>query len=275
MPAGKPCKDHLGHEYRSENAMCKAHGVTRDTFIRRRASGMSLEDALSPATAEAPGRGKPHEAYDHTGRKFQSLTDMCREYGVSKTTYRGRMALGWSIEKALTTPEGRNKKAVTSADGVATPSLRAMQGFYGLSRDRRRQTFASKDAIMRACAHDWQGRTFGCYRDIQPMTLPWFKARENGKELVVIHFDKLHKAYLYDNPDAIPENMKNKIYGEHAMTTEAVLRFVHSFNTMEEAQAFDSFVTALMRQRDTALNRNSQKGGTDPCTTSGTPGTDA
>lgn len=275
MPAGKPCRDHLGHEYKSESAMCKAHGVTRDTFIRRRASGMPLADALSPVTAEAPGRGKPRKACDHTGQEFRSLTEMCRKYGVSKTTYRGRMALGWSVEKALTTPEGQNKKAAATADGMTLPSLRALQNFYGMSKDRRRQTFASKDAIMRACAHDWHGRTFGCYQGIQAVALPWFKAREHGKALVIVHFGKLHQTYLYDNPDAIPENMKERIYGERAMATEAILRFAHSFSTMEEAQAFGDFVTALMRQHDAALDEKADKEEADPCTTSGTRGTDA
>ena len=42
------------------------------------------------------------ECYDHLGNKYNSITSMCKAYGVNKTTFKFRISQGASIEEALT-----------------------------------------------------------------------------------------------------------------------------------------------------------------------------
>lgn len=49
-------------------------------------------------------------AFDHNGKEFKSVAAMCREYEITPQEYNKRMhVLGWSLEKTLTTPTGKNK----------------------------------------------------------------------------------------------------------------------------------------------------------------------
>ncbi len=52
-----------------------------------------------------PGR-KPKPAFDHEGVEYESVDAMCKEYGIKKATYLGRIAHGWSVEEALTKSVG-------------------------------------------------------------------------------------------------------------------------------------------------------------------------
>jgi hypothetical protein len=45
----------------------------------------------------------------HNG-KTQCLTAWAEEYGIHKVTFWHRLKLGWSMEKALTTPIGKYKR---------------------------------------------------------------------------------------------------------------------------------------------------------------------
>ena len=41
---------------------------------------------------------------DHEGNEFDSLTDMCKHYGIGIQTFRMRMRYKWTLERALTQP---------------------------------------------------------------------------------------------------------------------------------------------------------------------------
>ena len=41
---------------------------------------------------------------DHTGKTFQSESQMCKAWGISVGTYQNRRKLGWDVERSLTTP---------------------------------------------------------------------------------------------------------------------------------------------------------------------------
>lgn len=92
----KVCQDHTGKKFPSIRAMCRAWGVSAQTYATRRRRGHSLEQALAPIPP----------VYDHLGNKFPSITAMCIKWSIPREVYYGRREDGWSVERALTTPVG-------------------------------------------------------------------------------------------------------------------------------------------------------------------------
>ena len=93
-------KDHLGVEYSSVTAMCKAYKISSYIFKQRTAKGQSLEEALT-----TPVPTFYHECTDHLGKHYKSITDMCKAWDVAPATYSRRMKTGWTQRLALTMPE--------------------------------------------------------------------------------------------------------------------------------------------------------------------------
>lgn len=94
-----PCTDHTGEQFESRAAMCRAWGVPGLTYKARIEAGWTVEEALTkPVT---PGGNKAPCA-DHTGTEFESISEMCRTWGVQGGTFSTRMRRGWSLEEALT-----------------------------------------------------------------------------------------------------------------------------------------------------------------------------
>lgn len=46
------------------------------------------------------------ECKDHLGNMYSSITDMCRFYKITRSTYKNRIKLGWSLKDTLTIPMG-------------------------------------------------------------------------------------------------------------------------------------------------------------------------
>lgn len=44
---------------------------------------------------------------DHNGREFKTVTAMCKHYGLKVNTYNWRVARGYPLDKALTSPVAR------------------------------------------------------------------------------------------------------------------------------------------------------------------------
>ena len=67
--------------------------------------GWTLEDAVHTPIKQKSGHRKVCQ--DHLGNEYDSMLEMTQAYGISYTTYKGRLNIGWSVEKALTTPIAR------------------------------------------------------------------------------------------------------------------------------------------------------------------------
>lgn len=81
-------------EFLEENPLFKR---ARSSIQQRRERGMSIEEALDDYA-------KKNFVTDHKGNVFRNNTERSLEYGLNPTTVRNRLMLGWSLEKALTTP---------------------------------------------------------------------------------------------------------------------------------------------------------------------------
>lgn len=99
----KACQDHLGNTYSSISALCREYGISHGVYKRRLAKGWELEEVLmTPVTDDYSMSNK--KCKDHLGRKFDSIKDMCRHYGISVSIYYSRLNLGWDLGKVLTAP---------------------------------------------------------------------------------------------------------------------------------------------------------------------------
>ncbi len=125
--------DHKGHIFDSITDKCKAYGISTSLYRDRIRDGWSEEDALT-----TPVKVYKHgECTDHKGNVFHSLPEMCRFYGIEDPKkYRNRLKLGWSQEKALTTPFRKmvyKREPVTDHIGNPFPTKKAMCTHYGIT----------------------------------------------------------------------------------------------------------------------------------------------
>lgn len=98
--------DHTGKEHKSFNDMCNSYDIGRDTVYERLKRGWTLEKALTEPLIRA---FKQFECVDYTGKEFDSISSMCTYYKINRTLYNYRLKLGWTQEKALTTPVHKTK----------------------------------------------------------------------------------------------------------------------------------------------------------------------
>lgn len=80
---------------------------------------------------------------DHKEKTFESVSDMCKHYGIRTGTFHYRIRHGWTLEDALT--KGLQNEVYYDNEGVAYDSLDDMCRAHGVSK----QTF--KDRIK----HGW------------------------------------------------------------------------------------------------------------------------
>ena len=138
----KEWEDHLGNKYNSVREMCENYGISEKVFwSRKRLLKWPLKKILTTPLKDIPETSI--EITDHLGNTFRSISDLCRYHKIGLSTFRERRKLGWSIEKALTTPKKnvsmKRKKCIDHL-GNQYASLNEMCRHYGLSR----YTFSSR-----------------------------------------------------------------------------------------------------------------------------------
>ena len=134
----KPVPDHKGKIWPSVGAMCKHWKIPEKVYwSRKRLLKWPLEKILTTPVNDPEDAANAVPETDHTGRTFKSISAMCRHWKIKLSTYRERRKRGWSIERALTTPEkeiGVKSKPCTDHLGKPYPSKNAMCHAYGTNR---------------------------------------------------------------------------------------------------------------------------------------------
>lgn len=69
---------------------------------------------------------------DHLGNQFESITEMCEHYGITKSAYHCRIALNWSLEKILTTPVKNTHTICKDHLGNKFKSVTDMCEYWGI-----------------------------------------------------------------------------------------------------------------------------------------------
>lgn len=214
------CQDHMGNPFPSKKAMCDHWRVPRNVFFARQRQGLDLKQCLAPVkrprTSQAnpvvdpDGREflnldtmcahwdisktqyilnirngldlrraltekdtvRPDKPRDHLGNAYRSINAMCRAYGITKTTLRARLELGWTLEQILTHPEN-NSHLIKCEDhlGNEFETQKAMLDAYGIShatyKHRLSKGFSLEQALSQKSLHmipceDHEGHTFPC-----------------------------------------------------------------------------------------------------------------
>ena len=144
-------KDHLGNEYKSKAAMCRAYKINEASYDKRISLGWSIKDALTKPIH--PGNVKDEiygEAYDktlgvfkdHMGNKFQTLELMADAYQIPAERIYKRLVAGWTLKEALTVPIG---------DFVVLPEGAEYEGdkkVIHISREGHEQLFCGKKCTI-------------------------------------------------------------------------------------------------------------------------------
>lgn len=78
--------------------------------------------------------GREIVCYDHKGRKFKNINEMCKHWRVSPSTYKYRIKCGKSLEYALTAERYRDYKGKTATDhkGNRFNTVREMMEYWGI-----------------------------------------------------------------------------------------------------------------------------------------------
>lgn len=105
--------DHLGNKYGSFTEMCVHYNKSTQTvWSRVYLYNWELGHALTVPVDSRKGSGKV--VTDHTGKTYTTIKEMCLSYGISTSTYLGRInskTRKWTLEELLTTQIQRSNGA--------------------------------------------------------------------------------------------------------------------------------------------------------------------
>ena len=120
--------DHHGNKFKTRSEMCEFYGVDPSTFKNRIDKNWSLEKALTTPSAKD---AEKLACKDHTGKKYESTSAMCKAYGVEIGTYQRRLERGWDIERALT--ESVETQEYIDPFGNKYDELKSMLAHYNVN----------------------------------------------------------------------------------------------------------------------------------------------
>lgn len=143
-------RDHLGNEYDTIKEMCSNWGISPQLFLSRRTRGWGIEKALTtPKKVE-----RVNQPVDHLGNKYNSISEMCRAYGIKYNAFSNRIRSGYDLESALTKEVGKKRNSVGKTvvyRGKEYPSLQSLCNKHKVScntvRKRLELGWTMKDAI--------------------------------------------------------------------------------------------------------------------------------
>lgn len=99
-----PCSDHLGNHFPSIKEMCAQYNIHPETYTRRRkVYKWSIEKALITPVKRNGGE----QCMDYSGKRFKSITKMCKYHNISRKVFEYRIKHGWTLMDALTLPPRR------------------------------------------------------------------------------------------------------------------------------------------------------------------------
>lgn len=96
-----PAKDHLGNEFPSISAMFRHYNI-EVCYGFSRMNMFSIKEILTNSYPKRPFTNAK-KCTDFKGKEYDSISDMCRHYGISVTTFSQRLNIyQWSLKDALT-----------------------------------------------------------------------------------------------------------------------------------------------------------------------------
>lgn len=100
-------RDFRGRVFSSAKSMAKEYKVSSTTLLRMLDGGKSTEEVTRFLSQRVVQGRRGVTCSDHLGNSFPTKSEMLSRWGISKSTFDGRLRRGWSLAEALT---GNKKK---------------------------------------------------------------------------------------------------------------------------------------------------------------------
>ena len=98
----KEYKDFKGRVFSSAKSMAKEYKVSSTTLLRMLDSGKSTEEVTRLLSRRVDQKRRGVACSDHLGNTFPTKLEMLKRWGITKSTFDGRIRRSWSLEEALT-----------------------------------------------------------------------------------------------------------------------------------------------------------------------------
>lgn len=197
--------DHLGQEFPSINAMCKHWKVARSTFrLRTEKKGWSVERALTEPVKQTNSMRAQHWT-DHLGNDFPSLNAMCEAWGITHHTFSTRVnRLGWSVEKALTTPTVINASECSDEMGHIFPTIGDMCHYYNIPSYYLQGKTCTGNTLRKRLLSNFRKDSEICgYKIKKCVEFPYYLVSK-GQSDYILTLEQLLDLYHNDNFHPIP-----------------------------------------------------------------------
>lgn len=128
-----PAKDHLGNEFPSISAMFRHYNIDV-CYGFTKMNLFSIKEILTNSYPKRPFTNAK-KCTDFNGREFNSISDMCKQYGISVATFCQRYKMRhWSLKDSLT--KVPRQKGFTDHLGNKFKSVTEMCEFWKIPRSR-------------------------------------------------------------------------------------------------------------------------------------------
>lgn len=128
-----PAKDHLGNQFPSISAMFRHYNIDV-CYGFTKMNLFSIKEILTNSYLKRPFTNAK-KCTDFNGREFNSISDMCKQYGISVATFCQRYKMRhWSLKDSLT--KAPRQKGFTDHLGNKFKSITAMCEFWKIPRSR-------------------------------------------------------------------------------------------------------------------------------------------
>lgn len=94
-------RDYTGRVFSSAKSMAKEYKVSSTTLLRMLDGGKSTEEVTHFLSQRVVQTRRGVTCSDHLGNTFPTKSEMLEHWGMSKSTFDGRLRRGWSLEEAL------------------------------------------------------------------------------------------------------------------------------------------------------------------------------
>lgn len=128
-----PAKDHLGNQFPSISAMFRHYNI-EVCYGFSKMNMFSIKEILTDSYEKKPF-SNAKKCTDFNGREFNSISDMCKQYGISVATFCQRYKMRhWSLKDSLT--KAPRQKGFTDHLGNKFKNVTEMCEFWKIPRSR-------------------------------------------------------------------------------------------------------------------------------------------
>ena len=189
----KAVTDHLGNKFESTSELCRFYNIKLSMYKERLKLGWTVEQAITTPAKNMKIVKK--ECTDHLGNKFTSLNEMCKAYNLTRYCYSSRLKLGWTQEKALTTPYVINAKPCTDYKNQNFATLKDLANYYNLQDySLQGKKFKNHEDLIDKIIKQYKNKKLGNILIVKCIKFPYFHIKIQNNDHI-LHIDTILDNY--------------------------------------------------------------------------------